>query len=82
MENSFFRKSVVICIIIIFMLGGYLAGYSKGTYDGVKFAISVGVKFVDIDFNEGELIQIINQYRLVCKGSFYKECLEDIEYFR
>lgn len=78
MENRNWKKFAIILLIILSLSIGYLAGYSKGSYDGAKFAISVGMHFIDIDFNQDELIRLINLYKVHCNGSFYADCIDDI----
>jgi len=78
MENRLWKYISWIIIGILLISMGYGIGFSKGFANGIKFAIRVGLDFVEIDIDEERMLQLINLYQQYCGQDNIAKCLEDL----
>ena len=76
MENRLWRYLAWLIAIMVFILIGYSIGYGNGISKGAEFAIKIGMNFVDLNFNEDEMIKLLNLYQQFCGQHQIAECLE------
>ena len=78
MENRLWKYISWIIIGILLISMGYGIGFSKGFANGIKFAIRVGLDFVEIDIDEERMLQLINLYQQYCDQEQVAKCLDDL----
>lgn len=78
MENSYYRYLSWIVIAVILLIVGFGFGYGYGFSEGIKFAVRVGISFIQIDINEDLMIKMINLYQQFCRKDGVAECLDNL----
>ena len=69
------NKKRITTLLIFFLILGIGFGYSYGFQDGVKWAVKIGLNFVEIDVNEEMIINGVLGYKYQINNCFQNASL-------